>query len=112
MSKKRNAKRQAFQQAQAIMRKGAAIEKLPANAGMVIPGLSLDLEGIAAAEAVLIGAGYSGKQANVAINNIVKDMKDLAEGRYKKNPLMRREVRESSGIHRHSLSGLMGAVYL
>lgn len=82
MAKKKNAKKQAFQRAQALLKKDLTLEPVPASGGLVRAALSFNLENIAAAEAVLVAAGYSGAQANVAINNIIKNLKDSAEGRH------------------------------
>ncbi|MCL5290559.1 MAG: hypothetical protein M1489_05980 [Firmicutes bacterium] len=82
MAKKKNVKKQAFLQAQALLKKDLTLEPLPAGGGLVYVGLSFDMENIAVAEAVLVAAGYSGQQANVAINGLIKNLKDRAEGRH------------------------------
>lgn len=78
-NKKVNAKKQAYKMAQIIIKKSLDLVPIPASGGLVYVGLSFDLENIVEAEAILVAAGYSGKQANVAINNLIKELKDRSE---------------------------------
>jgi len=88
LSKKKRKKikqQSSLHRAQVIIRKSAAIEGLKTAGGLIIPAVSFDMERIADAEAILVEGGYSGRQANIAINNIIRQLRcDIEVGFDKK----------------------------
>lgn len=62
-----------------MLRKSATLEGVPTKDGMITPAISFDLENLDDAKAALVAAGYSQRQAVVAVSTFIISYRSRAE---------------------------------